>query len=156
MTDNTSQSQLYLPTLGDFYARVSELGYPLIRFVAGIMIVPHGMQKLFGAFGGAGLGGTINFFDKIGLHPAAPLVYLVVIVEFLGGLCIALGLLTRFWAAAIAIEMAYIVFFMKWSHGFFAGKGGFEYELMWGLVALAIALRGSGKYSIDSSIGKEL
>lgn len=156
MTDNTSQSQLYFPALGDFYARVSELGYPLIRFVAGLMIVPHGMQKLFGAFGGGGLGGTINFFDKIGLHPAGPLVYLVVIVEFLGGLCIALGFLTRFWAAAVAIEMAYIVFFMKWSHGYFAGKGGFEYELMWGLVALAIALCGSGKYSIDSSVGKEV
>lgn len=147
MANNTSQSQLYFPALGDFYVRVSELSYPLIRFVVGIMIVPHGIQKL------SNLAGTASFFAKIGLAPSV--LYLVLVVEVLGGLSVALGFLTRFWAAAIAIEMAYIVFLIKWSHGFFAARGGFEYELLWGLVALAIALRGSGKYSIDSSVGKE-
>ena len=72
----------------------------------------------------------------------------------IGGLCIALGLITRFFAVAIAVEMAVIV------HQYFPKFGwtgpGYEYPLMWGLIMLAIALRGGGPYSLDRRLGREL
>ena len=79
---------------------------------------------------------------------------MLIILETIGGLCVALGLATRFFAAAIAIEMGVITwwYFPKfgWTHP------GYEYTLMWGLIMLAIALRGGGPYSLDRKLGCEL
>jgi putative oxidoreductase len=69
-------------------------------------------------------------------------------------LCIALGLFTRFWAAAATIEMAVIVYHHLPKFGW--TERGYEYPLMWGLIMLAIALRGGGPYSLDRKIGREL
>ena len=83
-----------------------------------------------------------------------PLAVILILLETVGGLCVALGFLTRFFAVAIAVEMAVIValYFPK-----FGWTGpGYEYPLMWGLVMLAIALRGGGPYSIDRRLGREL
>jgi putative oxidoreductase len=73
-------------------------------------------------------------------------------LEFVGGIAIALGLFTRFFAAATAIEMAIITFTVFWPKGYHA----YEYTLWWGLVLFAIALRGGGPYSLDQRIGREL
>ena len=43
---------------------------PILRIVLGAILIPHGMQKLFGAFGGMGLAGNAALFDRIGYTPA--------------------------------------------------------------------------------------
>jgi len=71
---------------------------------------------------------------------------------------IMLGLFTRFFAAAIAIEFALITFVAHWPNGFgwTNPRGGWEYPFLWGLIFVAIALRGGGPYSLDRKIGREL
>jgi putative oxidoreductase len=75
--------------------------------------------------------------------------------ETLGGISLILGLFTRFFAAIVAIEML-VIFGLYWANGFGWMKRGYEYVLLWGLIAFAIALRGGGPYSLDRKIGKEL
>lgn len=150
-----SGASLYFPFMAGFYARFSNYGYPLIRFVTGLMLMPHGAQKLFGMFGGGGLAGTAGFFSKIGLEPAYPLAVLVGCTEFFGGALLAIGLFTRFVSAAVTIMLLVIVFYLKVANGFFAFNGGYEHELLWALVAFGIFLHGAGKLSLDARIGKE-
>jgi putative oxidoreductase len=150
---------LYVPGLNSFYDGVERLGVPLIRVGAGLMLAPHGAQKLFGWFGGGGVPGTTRFFASLGLEPAGFLAVLVGCVEFFGGLALAFGLLTRLAGGAIAIQMAYLVFVVLWHNGYFLTPrtpGGFEFALLWGLCALGFAFAGGGRYSLDRAIGKEL
>jgi putative oxidoreductase len=95
-----------------------------------------------------------NALARRGIEPAEPLAVILIILETLGGLCVALGLFTRFFAAAITIEMAVIVYHHLPTFGWTAR--GYEYPLMWGLMMLAIALRGGGPYSLDRRLGREL
>ena len=76
-------------------------------------------------------------------------------IEFVGGIALILGLFTRFWAAAAAIELA-IITMVYWKNGFSWLNRGYEYTLLWGLVCFAIALRGGGPYSLDRKLGTEL
>lgn len=143
-----------IPALGSLTATLSPLGEPLVRVVAGLMLVPHGAQKLFGVFGGYGLEATGQFFAaKLGLPPA--LATLTALIEFGGGLALALGLLTRPAAALILGMMAVAVLQVHLPNGYFWTDGGFEYPLMWGLVALSFVIRGGGRYSLDAVIGRE-
>jgi putative oxidoreductase len=76
----------------------------------------------------------------------------VLFLETVGAICIVLGLFTRVFAAAIAIQMAVITFAVMMPNGW----GRMEYTFMWGIIMFAIALRGGGPYSLDRAIGKEL
>jgi len=73
-----------------------------------------------------------------------------------GGLCLIIGLFTRFFAAALAIEILIALLFVHLPKGYAAGVGGYEYVLLIGAVCLVIAIRGGGIYSVDRLIGKEL
>ena len=87
--------------------------------------------------------------------PATFWVWSGLAIEFVGGIALMLGLFTRFWAAAAAIEMLLITM-LYWKTGFAWLNRGYEYTLLWGFVCFAIALRGGGPYSVDRVIGKEL
>ncbi|HYM33190.1 MAG TPA: DoxX family protein [Candidatus Cybelea sp.] len=150
MTGASESSKLLFPALLPFYEGAAPYVYPMVRFFAGAMLVPHGAQKLFGWFGGAGIDKTIAIFEKLGFN--STLAWLVAIVEFFGGICIALGFLTRFWAAAAAIEFAVIAFYVLPPRGYYA----MEVALIWGIVLFAISLRGGGKWSLDRGTGREL
>ena len=142
--------QLLIPQLRSFYAWAEPLSWALIRITAGLMLIPHGWPKLM-----MGVSATANMaLVKRGIYPAEPLAVALILIETLGGLCIALGLFTRFWAAAATIEMAVIVYHHLPKFGW--TDRGYEYPLFWGLVMLAIALRGGGPYSLDRVIGREL
>jgi len=154
MTTTAQPEKLIVPAMAGIYDAGSTIAYPLIRFVAGFWLVPHGAQKLFGMFGG-NIEGTAGFFSKIGLEPALPLAYLVGCIEFFGGLLIAIGLLTRPAAAAAAIMLAVAAFHVHWPNGFFWTKGGLEYPLMWMFLMIAIFLRGGGKLSVDNTLAKQ-
>jgi putative oxidoreductase len=139
------------------FDRLGELSYPLVRLATGLLLVPHGAQKLFGLFGGYGVAATGAYFDtKLGLHPGIAFAALAGFIEFFGGLALALGLLTRLAALGIVALMTVAVFAVHLGNGFFWTAGGFEYPLMWGLLALAILLRGGGSYSLDRRLGLPL
>ena len=123
----------------------------MIRVTAGLLLLPHGSQKLFGWFGGKGMQATAQFFASAGFEPGWFWALLVALTEFVGGLCLALGFLTRPAAAAIAGFMAVAVVQTHWPNGFFWTDKGFEYPLMWGIVALlAFVILGGGRYSVDA------
>ena len=144
------ETRLVIPQLQPFYRWAEPISWALVRITAGLMLIPHGWPKLM-----AGVGPTAaNALMKRGIAPAEPLAVILIAIETLGGLCIALGLFTRFWAAAATIEMAVIVYHHLPTFGW--AQRGYEYPLFWGLVMLAIALRGGGPYSVDRVIGREL
>lgn len=133
---------------------VSFLSWPLVRITAGLLLVPHGAQKLFGWFGGFGPAATGGFFaDKLGLEPGILFAVAAGAIEFAGGLLLALGLFTRPVALAVAALMAVAVFQVHLGAGFFWTSGGYEYPLLWGVVALALAIRGGGELSLDRKFG---
>ncbi len=130
------------------------ISWTLVRVATGLILVPHGAQKLFGWFGGGGLTGTAQFFEQnLGLYPGFLFAGAAGLTEFVGGLLLALGLLTRLSAAAVVAVMAYAVFFVHLGNGFFWTNGGYEFPLIWGLVALAIVVRGGGRLSVDRAVG---
>jgi putative oxidoreductase len=156
LTATSAAPRLAIPALGGFYAVSERLAFPLVRVTAGLLLVPHGAQKLFGWFGGYGLEATGAFFaDTLGLAPGLLFAALSGGIEFFGGLALALGLLTRPAAAAVFASMAVAVFQVHLGAGFFWTEGGFEYPAMWGLLAVAIMLRGGGEFSLDRRLGIE-
>ena len=146
----TAKPRLLIPGLQNFYTWAEPVSYLLIRLTVGLMLIPHGWPKLMAGIGPV----AANALTKRGITPAEPLAVALIAIETLGGLCIALGLFTRFWAAAATIEMCVIVYHHLPKFGW--TDRGYEYPLFWGLVMLAIALRGGGPYSLDRRIGREL
>ena len=143
--------KLLIPQLRSFYDWVNPLSWLLVRVTGGLMLLPHGWPKFV-----AGISATAAAtLAKRGIQPAEPLAVVLIALETLGGLCIALGLFTRFWAAAVTIEMA-VITYQYLPAGFGWTKPGYEYPLMWGLIMLAVALRGGGPYSLDRLLGREL
>ena len=121
----------------------------------GLLLVPHGAQKLFGWFGGYGVEATGQFFaTQLGLP--APLALVAGLIEFVGGLMLAAGFITRPVAGLVVAMMAVATLKVHLSFGFFWTSGGFEYPLFWGLAALSFVLRGGGRYSVDALIGREI
>lgn len=134
--------------------RLAPLSYPLVRVTAGLLLMPHGAQKLFGWFGGHGLTGTGQYFAaNLGMEPGFVFALLAGLIEFFGGLALVLGLLTRPAALIVAVFMA-VALSVHIPNGFFWSNGGIEYPLMWGLIALAIFFRGGGRYSLDARLGR--
>ncbi len=146
------ETKLVFPGLAGFYASWRDIAYTLIRVVIGYNLLMHGWLKV-GTFGLAGVSG---FMAKQGLEPATAFAVAAMILETVGAVCIIIGLFTRFFAAAIAIELGIALLAAHLKAGFFVNNGGFEYVLLLGIVMFAIAIRGGGPYSVDRLIGKEL
>ena len=150
-----SAAKPLIPIFAPITEALSPLAEPMLRIATGLLLVPHGAQKLFGWFGGYGVDATGQFFAaKLGLP--ASLALAAGLIEFFGGAALALGFATRLVAALVVGVMAVAVIFVHWPIGFFWTDGGFEYPLLWGLVALAFVLRGGGRYSLDALIGREI
>jgi putative oxidoreductase len=154
MSDMTAPRP-YIPAFAGIYSALEPYSLPLLRVVMGLTLVPHGCQKLFGWFGGAGFAKFTQIFDSIGYHPAAFWVAVVALTETVGGLMLAFGFLTRFAAAAILIFMINAIWVTS-AKGFFWSQGGLEYSLLIGTVALVFLIRGGGRLSIDRALGREL
>jgi putative oxidoreductase len=143
-------SRLFIPYLERFYDAASYYSYPLIRFIAGVMMIPHGYSKLF-----VNLNGTVDFFKSVQLEPAYPLAIYIGSLEFFGGIFLAIGFLTRFVAIQLIGLLAVATFYIHLNNGFLWVKGGFEYPLFWLVVMIAIFFKGGEKVSIDASLPKE-
>lgn len=122
--------------------RLPDLGILLIRLGVGIVFLVHGYQKLMA------LDGTIGFMGKLGVPSI--LVYLVVAIEFLGGIAMILGLCSRLAGILIAAVMVGAIYLVKFNAGF---TGGYEFDLVLLLSALGITFLGSGKYSLEKMLG---
>lgn len=155
MTGTVDRSKLIIPAVAPLYEGLSCIAYPLMRIVIGGFLIPHGMQKLFGLFGGAGMEGVIAGFTKMGLEPAPLLAYMAGCTEFFGGILIVLGLFTRVAAAGAFILLITAASHVHYANGFFAGKGGYEYALLWAVMAFYVFIKGGGHCSLDRKIGKE-
>lgn len=129
----------------------------ILRLTLGVVMFPHGAQKLLGWFGGLGFDGTMGFFtQKMGLPWLITL--LIIIGESFGSLALLAGLLTRFTAASLAVIMLGAITLVHLPHGFFMNwfgqqKGeGFEYHLLVIGIAAALLVTGGGKWSIDREL----
>ncbi len=128
-----------------------------LRIALGLLIFPHGAQKLLGWFGGYGFTGTMGFFTGT-VHLPWIIGFLVIMLEFFGSLLLIAGLATRFIAAMFIINFAGIIltahlgngFFMNW-YGSQAGEG-YEYHLLVIAMAIALLINGAGKFSLDKKL----
>jgi putative oxidoreductase len=134
---------------------LERLAVLILRLFLGFAFIMHGSQKLLGAFGGPGIAGVGGMLTKLGLEPAHILAWVLSITEFVGGVCVFLGFLTRFWAAGLVIDMAVAIAKVHVPNGFFASKSGFELPLAFGVMALVILLTGPGSLSVDRATGIE-
>jgi putative oxidoreductase len=131
---------------------LQRLAVLMLRLLLGSIFVLHGSQKLLG---GGGIAGFAGGLAKMGIEPHVPLAWVVAITEFVGGICVFLGFLTRFWAAGLVIDMAVALFKVHLANGFFISKNGFELVLTLGILALAVVFMGPGAPSVDRATGIE-
>jgi putative oxidoreductase len=133
----------------------------LLRWMLALVILPHGLQKAFGWFGGYGFSGTMGFLTGAAGLPTI-LALLVIAAELLGPIGLALGFLSRIAAFGIGAVMVGAVltvhlhngFFMNWGGGM-AGEG-YEYHLLVLALVAAILVRGSGPLSLDRLLSRKL
>ena len=133
----------------------------ILRVALGVVMFPHGAQKLLGWFGGPGYGAAMAMFtDK--MHIPAALAVLVIVAESFGALGLILGLFTRLAAFGILCDMIGAVVLVHWRNGFFmnwmgkqAGEG-FEYHLLVIAIGLVLMITGAGRWSVDHAIAKNI
>ena len=133
----------------------------ITRLTVGIILFPHGAQKMLGIFGGYGFSGTMSYFTDV-LHLPWIAGFLVIFIEFIGAIALILGIASRIWAASIIILMIGIILTTHLDNGFFMNwfgnqKGeGFEFHLLVIGLCAAIIVNGSGLLSIDWLIKRKL
>lgn len=133
----------------------------IIRVVLGIILFPHGAQKLLGWFGGYGFEGTMGFLTGTAGLPWI-LALLVILIEFFGALALILGFATRIVSTGIITLFTGIIFSSHAGNGFFMNWGGnqagegFEFHLLVIGMAIALLISGAGKWSLDYSIQKKI
>ena len=130
-----------------------DLALFVLRIVVGGLFAAHGAQKLFGALGGHGIAGTGQFFESLGLRPGQRHARLAGLSEFGGGLLLVLGFLTPLGAAAIIGVMTVAILTVHGPKGWQNTAGGYEYNVVLGAVAFALAAAGPGAWSIDHALG---
>ena len=155
--DSKAEPQRSGRSIDKLFRTPPDFALTVVRVPLGVVMFAHAAQKVFGWFGGPGLGETLGqFTSKMGLP--LPVAVLVVLAEFLGSIGLVVGFLGRIaafgifavMAGAIGLVHAKVGFFMNW-HGTQRGEG-FEYHLLAIAMALAVMIRGSGAFSIDSWI----
>jgi putative oxidoreductase len=129
----------------------------IIRLTTGLILFPHGAQKMLGLFGGFGFSGEMDFLTGT-VHLSWLIAFLVIIIEFVGSLAFIVGFASRVWAVLTIILMLGIIVSTHLDNGFFMNwfgnqKGeGFEYHLLVIGLCLAMLYNGSGKLSIDRTL----
>ena len=128
------------------------LGLLVVRLVVGLLFVGHGAQKLFGWFGGYGPKGTGGWLESIGVKPGVAMAIIAGLMELVGGVLFAAGLLTPLAAALIVMTMLVAIVKVHGQNGLWATANGYEYNLVLAAIAIGIALTGAGQFSIDALI----
>ena len=132
----------------------------ITRFTIGLILFPHGAQKMLGWFGGYGFTGTMDFFTTTANLPWV-VAFMVIVIEFIGALSLMVGFASRIWSALVIFLMIGIIVTVHFENGFFMNwlanqKGeGYEYHLLVIGLSLVTLLGGSGKFSLDGVITKK-
>ena len=131
----------------------------IIRLTTGLILFPHGAQKMLGLFGGPGFSGEMDFLTGTVNLPWL-IALLVIVIEFIGSLSLIVGFASRIWAVLTIILMVGIIVTAHLDNGFFMNwfgnqKGeGYEYHLLVIGLCLASLCNGSGRLSIDAAFRK--
>jgi putative oxidoreductase len=148
------------PRLAAFLGTSHDVVPMLLRIALGGVILAHGLQKVFGWFGGYGIAGTMAFFASIGMP--AVLGALVIVSDFAGSLALVAGFLTRFSAAAAFLVMLGATLLVHLPNGFFMNWGGaphgegYELHLLAMAMAASLVLSGGGRGSVDGWLVRKL
>ena len=126
------------------------LGLLILRLALGVTMGAHGLQHLFGLFGGPGVGGFAHVLEMFGYHKQTTLLsWITGVSEIAGSVLVIVGLFTPLGAAAL-LGVAANVVYAKFRGGFFEGQGqGFEFELLLGATALSLLFTGAGTISLE-------
>jgi putative oxidoreductase len=137
-----------------------DLPISILRASIGLIMLPHGLQKLMGWFGGFGYQASINFFTET-IHLPWIVAFLFVITESVGSVLLILGIGTRIISTIFAIIMAGAAythsgygFFMNWFNN--QQGEGIEFHLLMLIVSVLVALYGGGGVSLDSFFSNRL
>lgn len=138
-----------------------DVGLLVARLTLGIVMIPHGLQKLLGWFGGWGFSATMDYFTQ-SLGIPAVLAFLVIVAESFGALGLLAGLSSRIAALGIGAVMVGAILMSHLQHGFFmnwsgsqAGEG-FEFHLLAIGLAAVVAIRGGGALSLDRVLARRI
>lgn len=129
-------------------SRLTTTAVTVLRVILGFLFAAHGWQK----FNEWTIAGTQAAFAQMGVPAANVSAPLIAGLELAGGIALILGVLTRVVAALLAIDMIGALFLVHASAGVFADKGGYELVLLLGAAALALALTGAGRLSVDRAV----
>jgi putative oxidoreductase len=133
----------------------SNWGVLIPRGILAVVFMYHGAQKLFGMFGAPPdmMEQLTKGIESWGWPAPKLLAYLVGITEFFGGICVGIGLMTRFWAMGLAITMAVAALKVHWAAGF-SLPHGWEYCFVLGVLSLSVVVQGGGALSLDAFFAK--
>lgn len=134
----------------------ADLATLVVRLVAGGAFAAHGAQKAFGAFAGPGPAGAAAFMEGLGFRPGATYGRLASYTELGAGTLVALGALGPVGPAAMIAVMIVAQTSAHGKNGFFAQKNGVEIGVLYAAIALLLAARGFGRFSLDAELGSDL
>jgi putative oxidoreductase len=143
--------KLLVPPFGRIYAIFAPVTELAIRLIAGGSLAFHGYQILFGNIEGAG-----RFFESVGFENGLMWAWIVGLLEFVCGLLLAVGFLTRLAAGPIIVFMIVAIVTHHWENGYNWEARGIEYPLFWAIVVVHFLVHGGGRWSIDRLIGREI
>jgi len=144
-------TRLLIPPLGRLYSVFAPYTELLIRLIAGGSLAFHGSQILFGNIEGAA-----RFFESVGFDNGLMWAWVVGILEFVCGILLAIGFLTRLAAGPILVFLIVAIVRYHWEFGYNWEARGIEYPLFWAIVVLHFLVRGGGPLSVDAKIGREI
>jgi putative oxidoreductase len=146
MTEYSSKPRFLLPFLAPLYGALEPFAYLFLRLTSGLVMAEFGWRKLFGG----GMARDIELFQQLGLEPAVPLAYFTSGLELIGGIALALGLLTRPFAFMLFIQLVVIVVMVMIPRG-----AGYHLTVVWLGTYAFMAVRGGGRLSLDRWLGRE-
>ena len=123
-------------------------GILVLRLALGIMFVAHGLQMVFGFFGGPGVKGFSLMLSGLGFVPATLWAYIACYTVLIGGFLVIVGVQTRLVAALLLIFILTAGIKVHLNKGFFLSNGGFEYTFIIAAICLALILLGPGKFNL--------
>ncbi len=143
-----NNDRLYFPALGGVYRTLYAPSIVLMRVVCGVALMTHGWGKIQDPMA------LVGMVERIGFWPPAMWAWALAITEFFGGLFIAIGLFTRFWAAAATFLLLVTVYF----HWILLeeGWGGSEKSILWLTITYYFAVHGGQVFAVDRLFKREL
>lgn len=140
-------TRLIIPALGKLYSGAHDGVETLLRIVTGVALVIHGAPKIVNPFGAAGM------VEGLGFYPGAFWALMLALAEFVGGILLIIGLLTRPAALASGFVLLVTVYF----HWIVQGEGysGAEKSILWAAILIFFVIRGGNRHSVDAKLGRE-